>query len=240
MTEDKPINEPTITGVKCGNCGKVLEVDPTEASDKRQPCPDCGSTKRKFYESLSITIKSSGEGTFKFSSGIDVPNLLMKAVVIPGDKTDEGEIIIAVTEPWYDILKLLEKDPSIAFKITPRKWEEIIAGAYRKAGFEVTLTPRSGDYGRDIIAEIKGIGEIRIIDDVKAYKPGHFVTAKEVRALMGVLQGDGASKGFITTTSDFAPTLREDPFIKPFLGNRIELVNGEMLFKRLKELRGKK
>jgi restriction system protein len=92
------------------------------------------------------------------------------------------------------------------------------------------LTPRSGDYGRDIIAVIaviKGIGRVRTIDQVKAFKPPHLVTAKDVRALMGVLQGDGASKGFLTTTSDFAPTLREDPLIKPFLGNRIELINGK-------------
>jgi restriction system protein len=56
----------------------------------------------------------------------------------------------------------------------------------------VTLTPRSGDYGRDVIAVKRGLGFIRVIDRVKAYKPDHLVTADDVRALMGVLQGDGA------------------------------------------------
>jgi len=47
-------------------------------------------------------------------------------------------------------------------------WEEIIAGAYKKAGFdEVTLTPRSGDLGRDVIAIKKGLGSVRVIDQVK-------------------------------------------------------------------------
>jgi restriction system protein len=113
------------------------------------------------------------------------------------------------------------------------------AGAYWKAGFdEVTLTPPSGDHGRDVIAVKRGLGTIRIIDQVKAYKPGHLVNADDVRALMGVLQGDGASKGFLTTTSDFAPRLREDPLIIPFMPSRLELINGRMLLERLKELAG--
>jgi len=111
------------------------------------------------------------------------------------------------------------------------------AGAYKRAGFdEVTLTPRSGDYGRDVIAVKAGIGSVRVIDQVKAHKPGHLVTADDVRALMGVLQGDGASKGFLTTTSDFAPRIKEDPLILPFMPSRLELINGKMLLKRLEQL----
>ena len=73
------------------------------------------------------------------------------------------------------------------------------------------------DDGRDVIAVKKGIGSVRVIDQVKAYKAGHLVKADDVRALMGVLQGDGASKGFLTTTSDFAPRIKDDPLIKPFV-----------------------
>jgi restriction system protein len=129
-----------------------------------------------------------------------ISDLLLQAVIVAGDKTAEGRLIEAVAVPWFDIIELLKKAPNIAFQISPDKWEEIIAGAYHKAGFEeVTLTPRSGDYGRDVIAVKKGLGSIRVIDQVKAYRPGHLVTADDVRALVGVLQGDGASKGFLTT-----------------------------------------
>jgi Restriction endonuclease len=90
-------------------------------------------------------------------------------------------------------------------------------GRIRKPGLKKSaLTPCSGDRGRDIIAVKRGLGSIRVIDQVKAYKPNHPVTADEVRALMGVLHGDSASKGFLTTTSDFAPRLRQDPLITPF------------------------
>jgi restriction system protein len=53
---------------------------------------------------------------------------------------------------------------------------------------------------------------------------------------MGVLQGDGASKGFLTTTSDFAPLLRRDPLIVPFMPSRLELIDGKTLLVRLEDL----
>jgi len=164
-------------------------------------------------------------------------SLVMQAVVITGNKTNEGLLIEAVTVPWLDIVKLLQADPNAAFQIPPRKWEEIIAGAYKKAGFdEVTLTPHSGDYGRDIIAVKKGLGSVRVIDQVKAYKPDHLVTADDVRALLGVLQGDTASKGFLTTTSNFAPRLRQDPLIACHVPSRLELIDGKTLLQRLEQL----
>jgi restriction system protein len=166
-----------------------------------------------------------------------ISDLLLQSVIVPGDKTAEGRLIEAVAIPWFDIIDLLRNDPNIAFQIPADKWEEIIAGAYHKSGFEeVTLTPRSGDYGRDVIAIKRGLGSIRVVDQVKAYKPGHLVTADDVRALVGVVHGDGASKGFLTTTSDFAPLLRKDPLIVPFIPSRLELIDGKTLLARLEEL----
>ena len=172
---------------------------------------------------------------------LTVPSLLLQTVIVPGTRTNEGTLIEAVALPWFDIIELLKTDPGIAFQLSWEKWEEIIAGAYKKAGFEeVTLTPRSGDHGRDVIAIKKGICSIRVIDQVKAYKPPHLVAANDVRALMGVLQGDGASKGCLTTTSDFAPMIKTDPLIIPFIPSRLELVNGTALFARLEALAGRK
>ncbi|WP_370137360.1 hypothetical protein [Bradyrhizobium sp. USDA 313] len=38
----------------------------------------------------------------------------------------------------------------------------------------MTLTPRSGDHGRDVIAVRSGVGCIKIIGSVKAYKGMRF------------------------------------------------------------------
>jgi restriction system protein len=120
-----------------------------------------------------------------------------------------------------------------------RTWEEMIAGGYKAAGYDIViLTSRSGDFGRDIIAMRDDLGSIRIIDQVKAYKPGLRVSANDVRALLGVLQADrNASKGIVTTTSEFAPGVYEDPFIKPFMPNRLDLRSGPQLLEWLRKAR---
>ena len=93
------------------------------------------------------------------------------------------------------------------------------------------LHPAAGSVNR-----LRGIGSVRVIDQVKAYAPGHLVTANDARALYGVLQLDGAAKGFLTTTSDFAPRLTTDPLLGSVIPSRIELINGRMLLTRLEAL----
>lgn len=124
----------------------------------------------------------------------------------------EGRIIEAVAPAWSEIAKLIAADPSVMYRIAPRKWEELIAGWYKAHGFdEVILTPASGDPGRDVIAVKRGVLSVRIIDQVKAERPGHLVPANAVRALLGVLGSDrGATKGLVTTASDFAPMIKTD------------------------------
>jgi restriction system protein len=155
--------------------------------------------------------------------------LRIEAVVPDGD-------IVSLVDPMYAYLvDQIRRDPTIIHRIDPRKWEEIVAAAYDRAGFdEVILTPRSGDHGRDVIAIKKGFGSVKFIDQVKAYKPGHVVTAAEVRELLGTLATEpSASKAILTTTSAFAPRIEDDQWIKPFLPTRLELVDKDKLIARL-------
>ena len=112
------------------------------------------------------------------------------ALVEAGDHTDEGRIILAVTPAWRRILTELESDSNALSRLDWRQTEELIAGAYREDGWTVTLTPRSGDKGRDVIAHRDDVGAIRILDQVKQYKPDHLVDAGEVREMFGVLTLD--------------------------------------------------
>lgn len=166
----------------------------------------------------------------------------VSSVIIPEQKSTEGVLVKSASLVWASIVDELELDWRKAYEIPSHVWEEIVAGAYKKAGFdEVTLTPRSGDDGRDVIAIKKGIGSIKIIGSVKAYKPGLLVGCDDIRALLGVMSGErDTSKGIITTTSDFPPKVGDDPFIAPFLPTRLELMNGGVLKDWLLELRKKK
>ena len=154
-----------------------------------------------------------------------MPAIAIKTLLEFGQATDEGRIVRAVALPWFEVMKMIENDPESIYKIDPFDLEEIIAGAYRQAGFdEVVLTPRSGDKGRDVIAIKRGIVSVRVLDQVKAYKPGHLVSAKEVREMAGVISVDGgATKGIITTTSDFAPRVLDDDNVARLIPYRLEL-----------------
>ena len=165
--------------------------------------------------------------------------ITLNSVVKKIGKVSDGDIIDVLDIPWEAIVDYLDNDWTRASEIPWRKWEEIVAGAYKRHGFDVViLTNRSGDHGRDIVAEKKGFCSIKIIDSVKAYKPGHLVSADDVRSLIGVMHGDqSVSKGILSTTSDFAPRLREDPFIKPFLDTRLDLMHGKRLMNWFNSLR---
>lgn len=152
--------------------------------------------------------------------------LIALQVIKEHEAVDEGRIITACDVPWAVLAKLLEKDPNFIKELTrnPRKFEELIAASYSKSGFEVVLTPRSGDGGKDVIATKRGEYSIRIIDQVKAYSPGTRVTHDDVRAIIGVLASDrAASKAVVTTTSCFQPGILTSKEFLPFMPTRLQL-----------------
>jgi restriction system protein len=150
------------------------------------------------------------------------------ALLEVGGRTDEGQLIVAVRPAWIQILEDLERDPHALHKLSPREAEQLVAGGWRAHGWEVTLTPRSGDGGVDIIATRSDVGAIRILDQVKRYRPGHLVTADDVRAMWGVLDADRrASKAYVTTTSRFAPGVHRE--FSDRMPTRLELRDGVAL-----------
>jgi restriction system protein len=182
-------------------------------------------------ESITLTVVSD-------EPPIPQIPLSLSAIVETIAAVPDGNIVRLLAPAWAEIAKVLKHDATALSSLSSRQWEELVAAAYDRAGYdEVILTPRSGDLGRDVIAIKTGWGSIRIIDQVKAYKPGHKVTANDVRALLGVLQADQkATKGIVTTTSDFAPGIASDPFISPFVPYRLELIDGVHLIDRLRSL----
>ena len=78
------------------------------------------------------------------------PAIAIQTLLTFRDVTAEGQLIEAVTTPWFDILDLiLTEDPERIYRLGYRKWEEIIAGAYQQSGLfdDVILTPGSRDKG---------------------------------------------------------------------------------------------
>src|ERR1700694_4977901 len=76
--------------------------------------------------------------------------------------TDEGQIVRAITPAWINGIRRLRRDTQAFRDLTDRQLEELMAGGYREEGWEVILTPRSGDGGIDVIAMRPDFGGIRI------------------------------------------------------------------------------
>jgi restriction system protein len=151
------------TTVSCQECHKPIDERASLPTEERKPCPKCKSTFRDFNVHVMDGFRITDTATVTVS-----PNILVQAVVTFAGKTSEGKIIQAVAPAWFEIAKMIEKDPSLIYQIDARKWEELLAGWYKEYGFDdVTLTPRSGDYGRDVIAIKHGVLSVRIIDSVK-------------------------------------------------------------------------
>ena len=139
----------------------------------------------------------------------DAPRIIVKTLIIPGDRTKEGTLVRGVSALWFEIMRRIKGDPDSLHQIDCWQWEEIVAGAYKQEGWEiVVLTPKRGDRGRDVIAQREDWGQLRflLLDQVKSYPPDHLVGPDEIREMAGVLHREqGATKGIITTTSDFSP-----------------------------------
>lgn len=113
------------------------------------------------------TIRYPGKPGTTISAGMPTPSgppvfALVAGMLELGKKVEDGFIIEAVSIPWRKLMALLKCNPEEIYRIPAREFEELIAAAYKEAGFdEVILTPRSGDLGRDVIATKNGFGSTR-------------------------------------------------------------------------------
>jgi len=139
---------------------------------------------------------------------------------------------------WIEVARQSGKDWNLAYQLDPRRWEEMLAGALDKDGYRVTLTPRSKDHGRDVIAVKPDAGCLRILGSMKAYAPHRLVPREHVHEMLGVLTAEGADKAIIATTSGFAPLIHEAPGLDQFIGDRLRLLDGPKLQQWLTDLSG--
>lgn len=126
------------------------------------------------------------------------------------DSPEFGRIIVDVSSTNSEIVKRLKNDPSLAWTLPSRKFEEIVAEILNRQGYDVTLTPASKDGGFDIYAARKeGLGKFLYLVECKRFVPPNKVGVEIVRSLYGVLQSRRATAGAIVTTSYFTAGAEE-------------------------------
>ncbi|WP_205519190.1 restriction endonuclease [Streptomyces olivoreticuli] len=113
-------------------------------------------------------------------------------------------------------------DPDL-YEMDPIEFEGLVAQLFRARGMQAVMTTRSNDGGVDVEAlDPDPISGGRIIVQVKRYRKTVPPTA--VRDLYGTVQGAGANKGVLVTTSGFGPGSYTFANGKP-----LTLVSGEEL-----------
>lgn len=172
------------------------------------------------------------------NSAGDIVALALTGLLIPERPTLEGLLIKSYAAVWIEVAQQLGQDWNKAHQLTDRQWEEMLAGALDKDGYQVTLTPRSKDHGRDVIAVKRDAGCLRILGSMKAYAPHRLVPREHVHEMLGVLTAERASKAIIATTSGFAPRILEAPGLDRFIPDQIQLMDGPALQKWLLDLSG--
>lgn len=105
-----------------------------------------------------------------------------------------------------EIIREIQADKDLLRDITSRQFEEVVAELFRDKGYQVELTKRTRDGGKDIIAISKDDFGIRLkyFIECKHYAEEHKVGVDVVRSLQGVKNTkNGPNKTIIATTSSF-------------------------------------
>ena len=95
-------------------------------------------------------------------------------------------------------------------------------------GYDVTLTPATGDEGRDI--EISKEGKTLYVE-CKLYSRGNSVGRPDLQKLLGAMAADRIRRGIVVTTSSFG--IKAQEFAKK--SGRLDLIDGETLASLMEE-----
>ena len=89
---------------------------------------------------------------------------------------------------------------SFVLNLSPYEYEEYIAEQLRQEGFtDVDTTPKSGDFGADVLARD---GDRTVCVQCKRYAPGHPVGVKAVQEIYSAKDYYGCDDAYLYTTSD--------------------------------------
>ena len=89
---------------------------------------------------------------------------------------------------------------------TPREFEMFVGDLFRKMGYDVELTPSTGDYGVDVVAKKDGN---TVAIQVKKYEQGNLIGTQVVQQTLGAMWKVKADQSIIVTTSGFTVYAKE-------------------------------
>lgn len=127
---------------------------------------------------------------------------------VPGDNQEHreisGRVNAAVTELCERLSQLVAEDPAALQSIEWRDLEKLIALCLQGLGFKITITPSSGDGGKDVIAECMARGQHwTFFIEVKHWRSGKRVGSSVVQDFIEVVATERVDGGLILASSGF-------------------------------------
>jgi HJR/Mrr/RecB family endonuclease len=113
----------------------------------------------------------------------------------------------------------LPLSPDDLYQLTPKAFEQYVAGLFRKKGYKVRVRGRSGDHGVDLELEQPGR---RAIVQCKRYR--HPIGPDIVRELFGTMIHERVHHAFLVTTAEISQAARDWARDKP-----MTLIDGSTL-----------
>ena len=118
-----------------------------------------------------------------------------------------GEILQTCQLITETLIKKIHRNPDHLNKVNSREFEEMVFELFHSFGYEVELTKRSRDGGRDVIAIKNTEVKVKYLIERKRPNKGNIIGIRPVRELFGVKNDEGATKAILATTTFFQETL---------------------------------
>ena len=186
-------------------CPFICQIHLDENESKAE-----GERKPRGHVHYLYTNKKKAQGYNKYNPLKHVYPQLFDAGEIENNK----ELQIDLSEINEELIRYLAQHPEYMRYLNPRKFEELIAELFKDKGYEVTLTPKTKDGGKDIIALYKSsFGHQLYIIECKRYKETNKVGVEVVRSLYGVKTAENYNQAIVATTSTFTKDAID--FVKP-------------------------
>lgn len=218
--------EPKV--LTCHDCGATFtwtaggqEFHATKGFDHPPPrCESCREKMRQarwtrprtFYQITCSKCAKSGEVPFEPR---DSTTILCRDCF--GKERSKGSIqgtgyetpLEIVTFIDTKFVEYLRKHPEEMYCLTPRQFEQLIADLFAGFGFNVELTSKTRDGGRDVIAIGRDIVEVKYVIECKRYAKKNKVGVNIIRELHGTTVRERATKGVLATTGKFSSSAHE-------------------------------
>ena len=184
---------------------KLGEISPVQATDLFSLLSGNPSATAMAADAVSaglLTLQQLSSGFQSFEAGgIVGPDGQAPQTSIVGPSP---QLVVQVAGVNDELLRILQADPEILRKVSPRKFEEIVAELLSRQGYKVELTPATRDGGFDMYAaKADGLGQFLYLVECKQYTPPSKVGVQVIRSLYGTVQQTKATAGIIATTSFF-------------------------------------